>query len=233
MQLFYCPEIYHNAGSLTDEEANHCIKVLRKKTGDLIDITDGKGGFYQAKLTHVSAMECKFEIIKSEHCKPPPYHIHIAIAPTKNTDRIEWFVEKAIEIGVSEISFINSAHSERSRLNLDRIQKKAISAMKQSVRPFLPKINDMQPAATFAKNCTEGQKYVAHLDKASTPFLGDIAEKTKRYVVIIGPEGGFTEEEISLFSLQGFSTVKLSNYRLRTETAGIMTCATLNMINLT
>ena len=233
MQLFYCPEIVSNTGILTDEEANHCTRVLRKKTGDLIDITDGKGNFYQAKLTQVSSHECKFEIITTEHHEPPPYYIHIAIAPTKNTDRIEWFVEKAIEIGVSEISFINSAHSERSRLNLDRIQKKSIAAMKQSLRPILPKINDIQPAATFAKNSIEGQKYVAHLDEASTPFLSDIAEKTKPYVVIIGPEGGFSDEEISLFSKQGFVSVRLGNYRLRTETAGVMTCAILNTINLT
>jgi 16S rRNA (uracil1498-N3)-methyltransferase len=233
MQLFYCPEIVDNAGYLTDDEANHCVRVLRKKTGDLIDITDGKGSFYQAKLTHVSAHECKFEIIKSEHQEPAIYFIHIAIAPTKNIDRIEWFVEKAIEIGVSEISFILSTHSERNRINLERIQKKAISAMKQSLRPFLPKINDMQPVALFAKNCTESQKYVAHLNEASTPFLSDIALKAKRYAVIIGPEGGFSEEEISLFSQQGFGSVKLGNYRLRTETAGVMTCAMLNTINFT
>lgn len=233
MPLFYCPTIYNNAGCLTDEESKHCTKVLRKKAGELIDVADGTGNFFQAKLTHVSSHACKFEIQTAEHHELPPYYIHIAIAPTKNTDRIEWFIEKAIEIGVSEISFILSTHSERKRINLERIQKKAISAMKQSLRPFLPKINDMQPVALFAKNCTEGQKYVAHLNEASTPFLSDIAVKAKRYAVIIGPEGGFSEEEISLFSQQGFGSVKLGNYRLRTETAGVMTCAMLNTINFT
>jgi 16S rRNA (uracil1498-N3)-methyltransferase len=231
MQLFYCPEIINNAGCLTDEESKHCTRVLRKKPGDFIDITDGKGYFYQAKLNKINAHECQFEVVKFVEHEPLPYAIHIGIAPTKNIDRTEWFVEKAIEIGVSEISFIKSAHSERDRINLDRIQKKAVSAMKQSLRSFLPQINDIQPARLFAKNCAEGQKFVAHLDEDSTPFLSEQAKKSNRYTVIIGPEGGFSGDEISLFFQHGFESVKLGNHRLRTETAGIMACAILNTIN--
>lgn len=232
MQLFYCPDIFKHGGSLIEEDAKHCFRVLRKKTGDHINITDGKGSFYVAQLTDISSHECHFEIVQSVQYDLPPYLIHIAIAPTKNIDRTEWFVEKATEIGVSEISFIVSAHSERNKINLDRIQKKAISAMKQSIRPYLPKIHDIDSVNIFTKRCDEDHRYVAHLDEKSTPFLSSAAPKAGRYVVMIGPEGGFSKDEITLFYQSGFQPVKLGDNRLRTETAGIMACAILNTINL-
>jgi 16S rRNA (uracil1498-N3)-methyltransferase len=230
-QLFYCPGILHNEFFLSPEESSHCVRVLRKNVGDTIHIIDGQGTFYDALLKHVSAAKCTFDIVNSAHHDQPAYYIHIAIAPTKNTDRTEWFVEKAIEIGVDEITFLRTAHSERTRINLHRIHKKAISAIKQSVRPHLPAIHDIENLDSLLKKDLLEQKFVAHLDEASPAYLGANAIRSGRYLVLIGPEGGFSEVEIELMREHGYESVKLGDHRLRTETAGVMACSILNLIN--
>jgi 16S rRNA (uracil1498-N3)-methyltransferase len=231
MQLFYCPGILHNEFFLSPEESKHCVRVLRKNTGDTIHIIDGQGTFYDASLRDVSSAKCTFDIVNSAHHDRPAHYIHIAIAPTKNTDRAEWFVEKAIEIGVDEITFLRTAHSERTRINLDRIHKKAISAIKQSIRPYLPEIHDIGKLDSLLKKDFEGQKFVAHLDESSRAYLGKNATKPGNYLVLVGPEGGFSEGELELVREYGYEPVRLGDHRLRTETAGVVACSILNLIN--
>jgi 16S rRNA (uracil1498-N3)-methyltransferase len=231
MQLFYCPGILRNEFFLNNEESRHCSRVLRKNPGETIHIIDGQGTFYVAILTEVATNNCTFEIINKTHHQQSAYYIHIAIAPTKNTDRTEWFVEKAIEIGVNEISFLQTEHSERIRINLERVEKKAISAIKQSIRPYLPKINEIQKLSSFLKRDFEGQKFVAHLEEDSSAFLVQKAIEQHKYLVLIGPEGGFSQQEIDQLFDNGFAPVKLGRHRLRTETAGIVACSILNLIN--
>ena len=232
MQLFYCPQILRKDYFLLDEEARHCYKVLRKRAGEVIQITDGQGTFYDGKLTSLSSQKCEFEIINAKSVKKPSFNIHIAIAPTKNIDRTEWFVEKSVEVGIDEISFLQTSYSERKKINTERIRKKTISAIKQSKRACLPKINELQKLTDLLKHPLPEQKFLAHLESDSTPYLMESASKSSHYLVLIGPEGGFSEEEILLVKKNDFQLVKLGDHRLRTETAALVACTTLNMINL-
>lgn len=231
MQLFYCPEIVDGSDFLNLEESRHCVKVLRKMSGDVIHLTDGFGKFYEAQLTDLNPKKCSFKILSSTQAEKNSYFIHIAIAPTKNSDRIEWFIEKAVEIGVDKISFIQSTYSERKNINLARIQKKAVSAMKQSVRAGLPELAPMQKLNRFLNSNTEDQQFIAHLEDESTPYLEQLANPGNSYLILIGPEGGFSDEEILMIKEKQFSVAKIGDYRLRTETAGIVACTVLNNIN--
>lgn len=232
MQLFFCPNILNGDFYLNPEESRHCAKVLRKKGREQIDISDGAGNFYHAELTIVNHKKCYFKILSSKATKPPKYSIHIAIAPTKNIDRIEWFIEKSVEIGISKISFIQTAYSERISINMDRIKKKAISAMKQSMRFYLPEISSIKKLPIFLDSIgNDYQKFVAHLEDSQTPNLEKMVTPKSDVLILIGPEGGFTNEEISLAIEKKFKLAKIGNYRLRTETAGIVVCTILNSIN--
>lgn len=231
MQLFFCPAIVQGDHFLNQEESRHCVKSLRKKSGDLINITDGNGHFFKGELKEVSHKKCSFDILSKKAVKKLNYSIHIAISPTKSIDRIEWFVEKAVEIGIDKITFINSSHSERKTINIERVRKKAISAMKQSVRAFLPEINEITKLNVFLKNRTEAQKFIAHLESKTTRHLIDQVKPSPNYVILIGPEGGFSNAEISLIKNENFEVAKIGDYRLRTETAGVVACTILNNIN--
>lgn len=232
MQLFYCEGIRDNQLFLDPEESHHCTHVLRKKTGDVIAITDGQGRIYQAQIENLNKKKCTFSVQSFEEFLRPEHHIHIAIAPTKSSDRIEWFVEKAVEIGVDKISFIYSEHSERKFLNLDRVKKKAKSAMKQSLRAYLPELAPLQTLHDFLEQTSEYQnKFIAHLDNKDSKHLADLAGKSEEYLILIGPEGGFSEGEVSLLKQQGYKAAKIGDYRLRTETAGIVACSILNDLN--
>ncbi len=231
MQLFYCPNIPNSENFLDREESLHCAKVLRKSIGDVIDITDGKGKFYTAKLSEIHAKKCHFQILSERVETQKENAIHIAIAPTKSNDRIEWFVEKAVEIGIDKISFLQTFHSERKSINMDRIHKKAVSAMKQSVRATLPELASMENMAFFLKDTAEkweGQKFIAHLEGENTPQLKSLVKPMNDAIILIGPEGGFSEIEISQTKEYGFQVAKLGDHRLRTETAGIVACTLLN-----
>ena len=231
MQLFYCPGLHGGDDFLNGEESLHCAKVLRKKTGDLIDITDGFGNFYKAQLSDLNPKKCFFKVLSSQSIPDNNYFIHIAIAPTKSSDRIEWFIEKAVEIGIDKISFIQTSHSERKSINLERVKKKAISAMKQSVRAFLPELVQMVDLNKLLTSGIEDQKFIAHLESPTTEYLENAANPGKSYLLLIGPEGGFSDDELSKAKENQFSVVKIGDYRLRTETAGIVGCTTLNQIN--
>ena len=228
MQLFYSPDILEGNFSLDKEESRHAIKVLRLKKGDTFDITDGKGKVYTASISDITKSVCRFSIHQTLEIPKRKHSIHIAIAPTKNIDRIEWFVEKATELGINKISFIQCKNSERKVVNMERIQKKAISAMKQSGQAWLPQI---QSISTFEQALnTEGLKFIAHVDPANSKNLKQVAPN-ENYVVLIGPEGDFTHDEINMATSKGFEKISLGQTTLRTETAGLIACHILNLIN--
>ncbi len=231
MQLFYCSD--PQAGILSPAESFHCTKVLRKTTGDEIDITDGRGRLLKCKLLTADAKNCRFEILSWSEGPKPSHSIHIAIAPAKNAERNDWFIEKAVELGIDRITFLLSRYSERSKINLERAEKKAVSAMKQSLRATLPRIDGVVKFHDFLMKTEAGEKFLAHLSNEKTPYLKDAATPSRHYVVLIGPEGGFSEEEIGEAGAAGFQNVKLGDHRLRTETAGLAACLTLNLINQT
>ncbi|OJJ22413.1 16S rRNA (uracil(1498)-N(3))-methyltransferase [marine bacterium AO1-C] len=232
-QLFYSDTITNNQAILSEEESRHCVKVLRLKKGDEVNFTDGQGNVYRALIEEPNPKKCLLNIQQKVQESPlPTHHIHIAIAPTKNIDRIEWFVEKAVEFGVQEISFIQCDRSERKQVKLPRIERIALSAMKQSLKFYLPKIHEMKSFREFlAETTTHEQLFVAHLNEGERLFLKNEATMNQKYCILIGPEGDFTPQEVTLAFDAGFKAVSLGQSRLRTETAGIAACHILNIIN--
>jgi 16S rRNA (uracil1498-N3)-methyltransferase len=231
MQLFYKPDILEN-NVLSEEESKHCIKVLRMQEGHTLQLIDGNGGFYTARIIDSHYKRCKIEIIEeTQNFEKRDYYIHIAIAPTKNLDRMEWFVEKCVEIGVNEITFLASNHCERKVLKLERLQKIAISAMKQSLKAYLPILNELIPFDKFVKNNQQSSKMIAHLEEDDRKNIQSIEHKEANYCILIGPEGDFSSNEIKLAYENGFQAVTLGNSRLRTETAGIVACHSLNLLH--
>ncbi|MGE0560850.1 MAG: 16S rRNA (uracil(1498)-N(3))-methyltransferase [Flavobacteriales bacterium] len=234
MLLFYTPNIEKTASSTTldETESKHAIKVLRLNNGDKINLVDGKGTFFEAEITQAHAKKCELKIlsINSENNTKP--HIHIAIAPTKNNDRLEWFIEKTTEIGISEITPIICQRSERKIVKIDRLEKTAVSAMKQSLKATLPKINETVSFNDFIKNNTLTQnRFIAHCLDNNEKHLSKICIKNEPVLVMIGPEGDFSKEEIEFALKNNFKPISLGKSRLRTETAGIVACHTLNLIN--
>jgi 16S rRNA (uracil1498-N3)-methyltransferase len=230
--LFYQPGIQYGSHFLDPEESRHAVKVLRKKAGDTLYITDGKGVLYTCKITDAKSDKCAFVVESSRQEKPKSFSIHMAIAPTKNPDRTEWFVEKAIEIGVDEITFVECENSERSTIKTERIEKLAVSAMKQSLKTTLPKIHSIRQLEEFISASHSGEKFIAYVDQANPDELSKVAKPKENYVVLIGPEGDFSPAELELALRHGFKKAALGPSRLRTETAGIVACHTLNLINL-
>ncbi len=232
MQIFYTADINSNEFTLSKEESKHCIMVLRKTIGDEINLIDGKGGFYTARITDNNIKSCKLEIVKIENdFGKSKTHIHIAIAPTKSNDRFEWFLEKATEIGINEITPIVCDNSERKVLKLERMNKILISAMKQSKRAYLPKLNDVISYKAFVQSTFDEDCYIAHCVESEKSQLKDVLIKNKNSLILIGPEGDFSTNEIQLALENNFKAVSLGSSRLRTETAGIVACHTINLIN--
>jgi 16S rRNA (uracil1498-N3)-methyltransferase len=231
VNIFYQPAIADGVLTLDPDEARHCVRVLRKKAGDVISITDGKGFFYQARLTQVDARACKFEILETQQIESKNYTIHIAISPTKNADRIEWFVEKCVELGIDDITLLDCEHTERTFIKTDRLLKVAISAMKQSLKATLPNIHALQPFNSLVHNCNVQEKFIAYVDFSNPIHLKDLAKPNQSYLLLIGPEGDFSNDELMLAQEKGFKKVSLGTSRLRTETAGIAGCHILNLVN--
>ena len=233
MQLFYSEYINDNGYILlSDQEAKHCAQVLRKKVGDSIYVTDGKGNLYTASLTEVGKKNCLAKIETHTTQKSTDYYLHIAIAPTKNIGRTEWFLEKAIEFGVHEITFLSCQRSERKQIKLERMQKIAIVAMKQSLNLQLPKLNEMVAFSSFVKTVKEwdGQMMIAHCDAKPKPWFLDLLQPNHSALVCIGPEGDFTAAEVEMAISAGCREISLGNSRLRTETAGIaVSCMTYSL----
>ena len=208
--------------ALPIEEAQHCVRVLRLRQGNVIQLTDGEGVIYDATLTDVSPKQCLLHIDREQRVERGwSGYIHIAVAPTKLMERNEWFVEKAVEFGVDEISFIKSDHSERDVIKTERIRKVAIAAMKQSQKAYLPKINDMVSFKSIL-GVDADERFIAHCaTEAEKPMLHTIATPNSRTIVLIGPEGDFSPGEIATARNSGFSGVSLGPSRLRTETAAL------------
>lgn len=205
------------------DESRHLIKVLRKKEGDNVFITDGKGNFYTTIINIANEKKCCVNITSiEEKSKSRPYHLHIAIAPTKLNDRFEWFLEKAVEIGIDEITPIICKNSERKILKTDRMKKIIQSAVKQSLQYYLPVLNEPIAFDTFLNQQKASQKYIAHCeDENNKLFLQKIAKPTDDILILVGPEGDFTSTEIKTALNHNYRPVTLGQNRLRTETAGI------------
>jgi 16S rRNA (uracil1498-N3)-methyltransferase len=231
VNLFFQPQIPQGILHLDPDESRHVVKVLRKKQGDQIRLTDGKGVFYDAVITNPDSHRCEFGIQKETDETPKSFNIHIAIAPTKNTDRMEWFVEKSVELGIDEITLIQCDHSERQHLKIERLQKVAISAMKQSLKAKLPAIHALTTFRNILLTSSATEKYIAYVDNENPHQLKNIIRPNTSYLVMIGPEGDFSAEEIMLAEERGFIKVGLGPSRLRTETAGLAACHILNLAN--
>jgi len=229
MWVFYQPTIEKHP-FLSMDDSKHAIKVIRLKRGDRIEIVDGKGKYFEAEIVDPDHKECHVKIINQGVFSPKSFYIHVAIAPTKNIDRIEWFVEKSVEFGIDEITFLKCDTSERDHLRLDRIEKKVISAMKQSRAGYLPKINDVVNFNDFVRSeKLPDDKFIAHVSNSNTPLINNV-KPARSYCILIGPEGDFSKNEIDKANKNGFTGVSLGNTRMRTETAGIAACHILNLI---
>jgi 16S rRNA (uracil1498-N3)-methyltransferase len=231
LNLFYQPGIQEDINYLDAEESRHAVRVLRMIEGDKLTLTDGKGFFYFAKITKVDSKKCQFEILNKKEILKKNFHIHIAIAPTKNADRIEWFVEKAIEIGIDEISFILCRNSERKVINMERVEKIAVSALKQSQQALLPKLNELVPFKKILEVKSD-QKFIGFVDSNNPLHLKALAQPNKKYLMLIGPEGDFSKEELELAIQNGFEKISLGINRLRTETAGLVAIQVLTLANV-
>ena len=229
MQLFYLANPAKEI-ILSAKESKHATKVLRKKEGDALDFTDGKGNFYKAEITVADSRKCRLQIVSREQKeKQHNYHLHIAIAPTKNMDRFEWFLEKATEIGIDEITPIICSRSERKVIKTERCNKILLSAMKQSLKFHLPKLNEAISLTDFIKQDFEDAKYIAYCEDGDKNELKTVS-KTENTLILIGPEGDFSNAEIEMALKNNFKAVSLHASRLRTETAGIVAVHTINMI---
>lgn len=205
MHVFYTPDI-QNSNELPEEEAAHAIRVLRLQTGDEVMLTDGQGNFYRAEISTATNKRCLVRVLETIAQEPLwSGYLHIAMAPTKNMDRTEWFAEKATEIGFDELTFLNCRFSERRVIKTERISKILISAIKQSLKARLPKLNEMTDFDRFIAQPFDGQKFIAHCYEGEKPLLKDIIRKGENALVMIGPEGDFSEEEVEKLSDKDFS----------------------------
>lgn len=231
--IFYAPNILTD-GVLPEDESAHCVRVLRKKEGDEVFVTDGKGHFFDAVITVAHPKHCSLEIIKNINSnKPWSNTIHIAFAPTKNMDRVEWFAEKATEIGIDHITPLLCRYSERKEVKLPRIEKILVSAMKQSQKAYLPLLDEMTAFQTFVKQPFDGQKFIAHCYEGDEKkLLKSVYNCGQNALILIGPEGDFSEKEVDEALKNGFIPISLGESRLRTETAAVVACHTIQLLNL-
>ena len=233
MQLFYNPDLDKSISQFTfsQVESRHIVKVLRKKEGDILHITNGKGYIFESEILLADQKKCKAQIISTKKKHAKAHWLHIVVAPTKNNDRLEWFLEKATEIGVNEITPIFCDRSERKVIKKERLEKVIQSAMKQSLRSYLPKLNDAISFKAFIEKEQNGLLFIAHCEEEEKVDLKRRVAADKDVTVLIGPEGDFSQNEINIAYEKGFLPVSLGEYRLRTETAAIVACTTVNMIN--
>ncbi|MDY0090427.1 MAG: 16S rRNA (uracil(1498)-N(3))-methyltransferase [Flavobacteriaceae bacterium] len=233
MQLFYFSDINEDTYSFSfdKEESRHIHKVLRKKDGDTLFVTNGLGFIFKVKITLITDNKCIVKVISFEKTPLPKYHLHLAVAPTKMNERYEWFLEKATEIGIHEITPVICEHSERKVIKIERFGKILLSAMKQSNRYFLPKLNEPVSFKEFVKQNFDGQKFIAHCVETEKQTLKNALQPAQNVTVLIGPEGDFSEKEIDLALQNKYIPVSLGNTRLRTETAAVVACHTVVLLN--
>jgi 16S rRNA (uracil1498-N3)-methyltransferase len=230
MHLFYQEFLKDSKFYLENEEHLHCVKVLRHVKGDIIHITNGKGLIVSAELTEITRKRSDFEVKERKTTPPKTFSNHIAICPTKQMDRIEWFVEKACELGVDEVTFVQSNNSERTSLKLERLEKKAISALKQSKGGYKTKLKGCIQFDKWIENAKADQKLIAVVNP-DNKYIGILLKPKCDNLILIGPEGDFTPEEVELAISHGFEGISLGEKVLRTETAGVVACHAINMTN--
>ncbi|MBN1131441.1 MAG: 16S rRNA (uracil(1498)-N(3))-methyltransferase [Bacteroidales bacterium] len=225
MHLFYTPFIEEPFHDLDESESRHAVKVIRLRKGDGVILVDGKGTWCEACIVDDNPGKCRLKILsKTENHAPLPYHLHIGIPLLKNMERFEWFLEKATEIGISEITPILCTHSERFKLKTDRMERIIISAMKQSQRAFKPILHPLTPFTNWIRSPYHGTKAIGFIDEFYQTCLWDVPLKNG-LLMAIGPEGDFTSEEVTQAVKQNFLPVSLGRSRLRSETAGLLTCS--------
>ena len=231
VRLFYVPDALQSE-KLPEEEAAHAVRVLRLGEGDEIVLIDGVGNFHEAVITHADKRHCLYKITATHSVdKYWQGHIHLAMAPTKNIDRTEWTVEKATEIGFDELTFLKCQFSERTQVKTERIDRILISAMKQSKKAEKPVLNPVTDFKTFIEAQTVAHRYICHCYEGEKPLLQDVLPKGEDVLVMVGPEGDFSVEEVRMAEAAGFKSVTLGQARLRTETAALVAVHLMNMAN--
>jgi 16S rRNA (uracil1498-N3)-methyltransferase len=233
MRWFFFKDIYPGQFTFDSDESKHIARVLRLKREDMIYLTDGKGCLFSGKIIDDNPKRCTVQIDdKVETISQAPYHLHIAVAPTKNLSRLEWFVEKATELGISEITPLACDHSERVTFKIERLERIAVAAIKQSQQTWLPQINQITSFTDFIKDTPKGEGYIAYVDPVqTTPLLKTVYIKGQNAIILIGPEGDFSKFEIDAAVEAGFIPISLGKNRLRTETAALVASYTINLIN--
>ncbi len=233
MQLFYTPNLTSEAHTFqfNKEESNHIIKVLRKKNGDSLHITNGNGWLFTATITTANAKKCCIDILKKEQKPKPTYHLHLVVAPTKNNDRYEWFLEKATEIGVHEITPIIGENSERKIIKHERYNKIIQAALKQSLRLYMPQLNNAITFKEFLVKNKFANTYIATCEDVPKKRLEQLVKPNENVVILIGPEGDFSQNEITSALDKKYTFITLGTNRLRTETAAILACHTIVALN--
>jgi 16S rRNA (uracil1498-N3)-methyltransferase len=230
MELFYGNPSGHLIVPQEDE-LNHLIKVKRASRGDTVFLTDGQGHLFETIVSSIDKKNCSLEIVSTQSFSPRKNALHIAVAPTKNMDRIEWFLEKATETGIEEISFLKCRHSERKEIKTERLMRVMISSMKQSVKYFLPKINPMIDFSSFIEKTNTGNRYIFTMTAQKKNNLKSLYKNGESLTAVIGPEGDFHMDEINEATQGGFISASLGESRLRTETAALSVCTIFNFIN--
>lgn len=232
MHLFYTPDIEGDYYTLNPEESKHCVRVLRFEQGEPVSLVDGRGNWYNGMIDRADARGCGVRILEKiarYGCRP--FRLHIAVAPTKNIDRIEWMLEKCTEMGIDEITMLHTEHSERKVVKEERLEKVIVAAMKQSLKACLPKLNAVADFRKFIPACGETQKLIAHCHEGLKKRLDEVYIPGNDVVILIGPEGDFSEDEVTWAEKHGFVPVTLGTSRLRTETAGIVACHSIDFMN--
>lgn len=233
MQLFYTPELTSSTKQFTfsKEESKHIVRVLRKKEGDLLQITNGKGFMFSAKIILTDQKNCMVEVISYEFQEPKSYKLHLAVAPTKMNDRYEWFLEKATEIGIDTITPILCDRSERKVIKKERFDKIIQAATKQSLSAYFPELKPLTPFQEFISSHADVQLFIAHCEEEEKKSLKHALEIHKDVTILIGPEGDFSPKEIALALENNYIPVTLGETRLRTETAAIVACHSVAFLN--
>lgn len=234
MQIFFSTDINNGLITLDKEESRHCLQSLRKRVGDVITVVDGRGTFYEAEIVEAGKKNCLCRVRRQWEEEQAGPDIHIAIAPTKNINRLEWFLEKAVEIGVDRVSLVLCRHSERRKVRPERLERILLSAMKQSQRASLPQLSELMDVEAFIQSqvSAPGRKFIAYIDENVNAHLWENYEPGENVCILVGPEGGFAPEEVETARQNGFTAVSLGPNRLRTETAGLVACLAVHLRNV-
>lgn len=234
MQLFYAPDFTPPRYTLPEDESKHCIRVLRMAEGDRLHLTDGRGTLYTCRIVEAAAKRCTVEVEQTcAEFERLPYSLTMAVAPTKNIERFEWFLEKATEVGVGRIVPLLCERSERREIKPERENKVIVAALKQSLKAYLPELSPLTPFRQVVEQARQPVKLIAHCDKASSQriFLPEAIKKGEEAIILIGPEGDFSPEEITFALANGFREISLGDARLRTETAAVVATVMVSTVN--